>query len=185
MRSREGIIHFSSIRTRLFQTPATEVVNQLYKELIDRVYDVSDEGRDRVRREVRRLLKAHHYDDYFDKNVAIGNTEYHVQFPFVQFVAGRPVKAIKPIDLNKPDAKSVYDHADYWLPRLLRLAQRQAIPDELIFPVDMPRVPAAFKAAEEVFSELRSLKANPVSMNDRAALLDVLRPLGFDDHNNN
>ena len=100
---------------------------------------------------------------FYKKPEIIGDERYEVVLPFVFRKEDRVLKAIKPLDLDKPTSTKVYEHGDQWINRVKRLREIGRIPEQFLFPVRYPATGEKRKAAgTEVVKELERLDVKVV-----------------------
>lgn len=157
-RPREGLIRYAPVRTLLTADPEADL-ERLFRRYVQRdPQDVQQRREELVERAVRGVLLQQNLRGAFAAD-EIGTDDYHVRFPFVHERNGKPVAAIKPLDLTQDEPQKIYDHGGLWVQRIGRLQRMQMLPEGLLIPVEAP--PAnderRAKAFGEVAGELRAL----------------------------
>ncbi len=139
-RPREGLIRFSKPRTGMAtaETTPEQVLEKLFADNVERQFAQVKEYHERqmqtrLQKDLARADLAAYY-----KPGNVGNEEYHVGFPFVYRRDDKPVKAMKPLNLNKADSTEIYNHGAEWHLRLARLQKFGMAPERLILAVDRP-----------------------------------------------
>ena len=77
--------------------------------------------------------------------------------PFVHEVKDKARKAIKPLNLDKPNCTQILEHGDGWRNRIIRLRDRRFLPDEVLFVIRQAPHGKRNGAAREVCSALEDL----------------------------
>jgi hypothetical protein len=160
-RPREGLIRFSNPRTGMVAAGVTpeQVLGKLFADNVQRQFAQDKEYHERQmqKRLQQDLVRAALYTYY--KPGKIGNDDYHVGFPFIYSRNDKPVKAMKPLNLNKSDSTDIYNHGGEWQLRLARLHKFGLAPEQLILAVDCPADTEGRRAtaANEVCQMLREI----------------------------
>lgn len=131
----------------------------------------------RLRRRVAGVLRGQELLRFYPER-RIGGEDYGVTLPFVYWPqeSERPLKAIKPLYLNRNTPNEVYDYADDWIARIKRLRRRNAWPAQSLFAVQAPPVSARSHAAYlEVTAEIRALEVEVEPLAANSALLQFAR----------
>jgi hypothetical protein len=102
----------------------------------------------------------------------LGNDETRARFPFVTMDGERAIKAIKPLFLAQDEPHKIFEHADFWLPKMRRLRARGLLPETTLISTEAPPEDDAkrFKAFAEVRAELIGLNLLTASAHDEAAI---------------
>ena len=153
-------------------------LQELFARYVLRQYEATREAPElRLRRRVAGLLRGQELLQFYPER-RIGGEDYGVTLPFVYWPKEleRPVKAIKPLYLNRNTPNEVYDYADDWIARIKRLRRRKAWPAQSLFAVQAPPVGVPSHAAYlEVIGELRALEVEVEPLVANAALLQFAR----------
>ncbi len=174
VRPRETVFRFGEIRTILTPNP-TALVGELYAQYVLRHFAQVKEYQETVMTE--RYLKAlrnFRPEKVFHRNKLVGTDEYHVRLPISSewhTPAGVPQRAIKPLDLARPEPTAVIEHGDAWIQRVRRLRAIDRLPERFIFAVRRPTEPAPREAAEKI---LKELKGEDVLVVDAEATTEIL-----------
>lgn len=160
-RPREGLIRFSKPRTGLAAGDTTPelLLGTLFADNIQRQFAQEKEYREsQMQRRLQRDFVRAHLAAYY-RSGHVGNEDYHVTFPFLYMREAKAVKAVKPLNLNKPDSTGIYDHGGEWCLRLRRLVKMGAAPEQVIVAIDRPTEEDGrlLRAATEVCNELRQI----------------------------
>lgn len=151
---RETLLRFGDVRALLAEDPEA-ALDQLYGRFVER--DFADRSyHDRlVERTVREALTRAELRQHFVEN-ELGDEYVHVRVPFVHLRDGRPVAAIKPLDLAKSEPNQVFEVGGHWLERVRWFKRHNLLPDMLIV-IREPDIsaPEARHVADELRTELR------------------------------
>jgi len=175
LKPREGLIRFSDERVALADSPE-ELLDQLYGRYVERNF-VTKEYREQIlERNVAQILRSVHLSERFAR-AAVGNDEYHVNFPFVEFREAIAVKAIKPLSLNQDDSAKIIEHGGQWAARVRNLSRRKLLPEHVLFAFDGDDSEETLKgqARRDVLSDLRDLGAEVASVRDAQRVADFAR----------
>jgi len=161
LRRRDGLVHFAE--PGMVLADPREAVGQLYDRFVERGFArARDYQENEMRRRLGQLLREWQLRGWYTVNRVVGNDTFHQRFPFVHLRDERPVKAIKPLDLDKAEPTDVYEHGDAWVGRVRRLRQAGALPDRVVYPVLLPADGARRVAANDVCELLRRETADVV-----------------------
>jgi hypothetical protein len=175
VRPRESLFRFGEIQTALAKNPQIKL-QELFEHFVNRQF-----AREK---EYQEMLMANHLREVFHRlgvarqfrQEALGNERYEVTLPFVYRREERLLKAIKPLDLDKPTSTKIYEHGDQWVNRLNRLTEMGKLPEQMLFAVREPEPEGTrAEAAKDILSRLRSLHARVVPMRDEKAVVDFTR----------
>ena len=155
-----------------------QALQELFARYVLRQYEATREAPElRLRRRVAGLLRGQALLRFYPER-RIGGEDYGATLPFVYWPqeAEKPLKAIKPLYLNRNTPGEVYDYADDWIARIKRLRRRNAWPAQSLFAVQAPAVGARSHAAYvEVAAELRALEVEVEPLAANSALLQFAR----------
>ncbi len=136
LRTRETIVRFSAPSVVLTEEPKGELKN-LYSRYIERHF-VTKEYRERVLEgRIKELLARKHIIDRYVQD-KIGNDLYHVTFPFVEKIDGKPVRIIKPLNIAEGEPSRIIERGGQWGFRVHELRRRDLLPNNVLFAVDDP-----------------------------------------------
>ena len=153
-------------------------LQELFARYVLRQYEATREAPElRLRRRVAGLLRGQQLLRFYPER-RIGGEDYGATLPFVYWPpeSEKPLKAIKPLYLNRNTPNEVYDYADDWIARIKRLRRRNAWPAQTLFATQAPAVGARSHAAyAEVAAELRALEVEVEPLAANSALLQFAR----------
>lgn len=175
VRSREAVLRFGETRVVLAEDPA-ETMSQLFGAMVERDFADKAYHDQLLVRGVRETLRKADLRKYF-KDTTIGNDDLFMHVPFVHELDGLPQLAIKPIDLAKDEARSVYDVGGRCVDRVWRLQQHDLMPEAMLFAVNLPRAghDRAMNAANEILGNLSEIGVRHVPVADKAAITAFAR----------
>lgn len=174
-RPREALLRFDETRVVMADDPEA-TLDKLFARFVERDF-VSKHYHDKIlERDVREVLTQARLREYFSAGT-IGTDDLHIQVPFVHLRNGRPILAIKPLDLAKDEPNQVYDHGGHWVDRIRRLKKHGLLPDETLFAVQQPATDDTTigKAANEIVAELREQGIVVAVATDVKAIADFAR----------
>ncbi|HXE54706.1 MAG TPA: DUF3037 domain-containing protein [Tepidisphaeraceae bacterium] len=164
LRRRESLIHFAEPGMRL--GIPQETLGDLFADYVLRSFAQTAEYQETImRKRLRKCLNEWGLRNRYKSNKKVGDDQFHLTLPFVQFENEKPIAAIKPLDLNRPDPTAVYEHGGQWIQRFSRLARRGHLPPNTIVPLQFPPG-AARRAADEVAAELDALGVRTADFAD-------------------
>ncbi len=171
VRPRENLFHFGEVGTAFTEDPKTKL-KELYDIYVRRQFAQDHEYQEIVmRRQLAVFLHDANLSRFYRQNFSVGDGSYNVRLPFVHLEANVPIKAIKPLNLDKPSPTEIYRHGDAWISTVRRLRQINHLPKELLFAVQRPTVGERLLcAAEEVCSELEKLETFTAAVADRSRI---------------
>lgn len=169
---REALVRFSKPRVVLAEAPAKEL-ERLFKHYVDRAFATPEHVEAKMARRISKLLKTLDLTAPF-KLDKVGDDVVHATFPLVQRRGEQVFKVIKPLDLNKRDANSIYERGDDWIQKVRRLRSRGLLPVNTLFPLARPTPGDAKRnhAFEDIRAELIGLDVEVV---DQAAQDSIIR----------
>jgi len=175
VRIREGLIHFGETQLILHQDPE-QALDTLFERYVERQYAQKKEYQETVmRNRLAQFLQQWKLNHFYRQNETIGDAEFKVTMPFVHFENETPVRAVKPLDLDKDETTEIYDHGGIWVNRLARLKERKRLPRETLFAVRMPESGNRQKAANKIIGELTALGVLTVPFADQQGLYQRVR----------
>lgn len=169
-RPQEALLRFGETRVVMTDEPET-TLDKLFARFVERDF-VSKQYHDKLlERGVRQVLARANLRAYFSAGT-IGTDDLHIQVPFVHSRNGRPILAIKPLDLARDEPNQVYDHGGHWVDRIRRLRKHGLLPDETLFAVQRPATDdtRVLKAADEIVAELREQCVEVAAATDAKAI---------------
>lgn len=170
IRRREGLLHFGDPGTLMADT-AAEALELLFGRFVERQFAQKREYQETVMRQrLAEFLKDWKLARHYEVNRKVGDSDFHVVMPFVHYTGELAAKAIKPLDLNKAETSDIYHHGGGWVKNLERLRNRNHMPTEVVFTVQLPEHGRRLNAAHEICDELRALGVEPVPFEDTARI---------------
>jgi hypothetical protein len=176
VRPRETIFHFGEVGTILTTDPAAKL-QELFAFYVKRQF-----ARDREYQEVimrRRLgdfLQKHNLARFYKQDQPVGDDTYRIFLPFVHFKDATPVKAIKPLHLEKDIPTDIYRHGDAWIATVRRLRHINRLPKDFLFAVKMPATGQKREAAaREICQELVKLDTITIPFAETSRILEFAR----------
>ena len=157
----EGLFHYSPLTTVMCDN-AEQKVNDLFTYYILRAYaDKKDTTETTLTNSLKNELKRLSLLQRFRTDQIIGDDEYHITIPFYD---GKHSQAIKPFDLNKKDAVSIYEHGDRWVNRIKRLRRNNTLPKRMLFTVNEAKKDKLKLACDEIITELKRTDVEVISL---------------------
>lgn len=157
VRPREAVFRFGETRTILTDEPGA-LAARLFAQYVNRHFAQPKEYQETViARRVFDALRTLRPGQVFHREQLVGTEEYHVRIPICsdwRTSEGVPMRAIKPLDLARPEPTAVIEHGDAWIQRVRRLRRIHRLPDRFIFAVRRPTDPACGEAARQILAEL-------------------------------
>jgi hypothetical protein len=135
-RTRETMVRFGEPRAVLATDPK-ETLDKLYAFYIEREFVTKQYRETILEKGVRHLLFNAHVGDRF-RHERLGDEEFTVPFPFVEFADERALKVIKPLNLAQEKTTQILEHGNKWQFRIRELQKRQAMPEKALFAVEGP-----------------------------------------------
>lgn len=173
VRPREEAFCFGQPRTVLAEDPKTEL-ERLFDYHVERGFAQRPEYQETIMR--RRLRRV-----FADWQV-VGLTEHtfasdlcHAHFPFVRQLGARFVRAIHPLDLDKPETPQIVEHADQWKNRLQRLQDAAERPEHVLLVVRRPADGKRRDVCLRMCKELEDVRAVVLPAEDDAGIVDFAR----------
>ena len=173
VKPREAMFHFDEPRIVLTDEPCAKL-DGLYKHYVERDFATKEYQERLLEKTVRKFLTDAKLGDQYRQG-EIGNADFAVNIPFVHKVDGKVARVIKPLCLAQGDSTKVLTHGGQWVDKVRRLRKRQALPDDVLFPVAAPLPNTKpFEAFEEIRSDLREEGIQVVPANDRNQILQFV-----------
>lgn len=167
---REAIVRFAPVRAILTTDPALEL-DTLFGRYVEHDFATPEHREEVLEKRIGQLLRGLPLDKPFQAHT-LGNNETRARFPFVTMDGERAIKAIKPLFLAQDEPHKIFEHADFWLPKMRRLRARDLLPETTLISTEAPPETDAkrFKAFAEVRDELIGLNLLTASAQDEAAI---------------
>lgn len=160
IRPREARLRFGTARALLASDPKVKL-GELFAHYVERNFATKEYREKVIEKSVREMLKRALLIQQYE-SAKIGPEDFNVRFPFVhKNEAGKPTKAIKPLNLAHDHASDILDHGGHWVDRVGRLKRRNALPGQLLFVTEKPQAVSGVRLAayKEVENELIQLGA--------------------------
>lgn len=173
VRPREAMLQFDEQRIALADDPNAKL-DALYDHYIERNFVTKEYQERLLESTVRKLLfRAKVGADYQQHKV--GNDDFAVNFPFVAMAEGRAERVIKPLYLAQGDSTKLINHGGLWVDKVRRLRKRNALPENVLFPVTAPTPNSRqYAAFEEIREDLLGAKVQVVPANDENLILQFV-----------
>lgn len=174
---REAMLRFAPVRAIMTIAPEKEL-EVLFGRYVEHDFATPEHREEVLEKRIGQLLRGLPLARPFHAQT-IGNDETRARFPFVLMENGRPVKAIKPLFLAQDEPHKIFEHADFWLPKMRRLHARGLLPEATMISMEAPPEydDKRFKAFVEVRDELVGLNLLTVAAsNDQEIQRFALAP---------
>lgn len=173
VRPREAMLQFDEQRMALADDPKAKLA-ALYDHYVERNFVTKEYQERLLENTVRKFLfQAKVGSEY--RQEKIGNDDFAVNFPFVHITDGKADRIIKPLHLNQGDSTKILTHGGQWVDKVRRLRKRNALPDDVLFPVDAPLPNSKqFGAFEEIRDDLQKASIQVVSAKDEKLILQFV-----------
>lgn len=171
VRPRESLFRFSEIKTTLANDPKS-ALQKAMEHYVERQFATTKEYQETIMtNRLRGLFKTHGLASLYHP-VSLGNETYQVNFPLVQMDGNVALKAIKPLDLDKPDSTKILEHGDTWINRVQRLEKIGRFPKQMLFTVRAPEGDGLRRdAAHDIMRQLENLHATVTLVKDENSVL--------------
>lgn len=170
VRPREAMLQFAEQRVVLAENPK-EKLGQLFDHYIERNFVTREYQERLLENTVRKLLFRAHVGAKYQRE-KIGTPDFTVNFPFVLMADGRAQRVIKPLHLAQGDTTKILTHGGQWVDKIRRLRKRNALPDDVLFPVTAPQANTrAYDAFTEIRDDLIGAQVQVVPANDEETIL--------------
>jgi hypothetical protein len=171
VRARETIVRFSEVRKIVTADPK-ETLKELFEFYVERNFVTKKYQEEIMEQSVRNLLLKAHLGERFVKT-AVGDEEYHANFPFVEQMGNKPVKIIKPLHLAHEDSTKILDHGGAWLFRINELKKRNLLPRKVLFAVSEPDNDGKRqKACQDIEDSLRETGSLVVPFSEKETVIE-------------
>lgn len=170
VRPREAVLQFAEQRILLAENPE-EKLGQLFDHYIERNFATKEYQERLLESTVRKLLFRAEVGAQYQRE-KIGTTDFTVNFPFVLSAGGAVQRVIKPLHLAQDDSTKILTHGGQWVDKVRRLRKRNALPEDVLFPVTAPRDDSgAYEAFSEIREDLVSARVQVVAANDEGSIV--------------
>lgn len=179
VRPRESVFRFAEVSTVLAEDPASKL-DELFQRYVNRQFAQTMEYQEVIMaRRLGDILQANDLIKHFRRNATVGNDVFHTKFAFVSEhhnPAGAPLRAIKPLDLDRDEPTKIYDHGDAWIQRVKRLRQVGQAPEHLLFTIRLPKGDGKrVDAATAIQNELAAQEVAIATEENEQEVLDFAR----------
>lgn len=177
VRQREAMLQFDEQRIALADDPKVKL-DALYDHYVERNFVTKEYQERLLEGTVRKLLfRAKVGTEY--RQQKIGGTDFSVNFPFVCMAGGQAARIIKPLYLAQGDSTKLLTHGGQWVDKVRRLRKRNALPENVLFPVTAPAANSRqFEAFEEIRDDLQGANVQVVPANDENLILQFVTRTG-------
>ena len=170
VRPREAMLQFDEQRIALVDDPKAKLA-ALFDHYVERNFVTKEYQERLLESSVRKLLWLAKVGAQYGQQ-KIGGEDFAVNFPFVATADGRVQRVIKPLYLAQADSTKVLTHGGLWVDKVRRLRMRNALPENVLFPVTAPNQNARqFEAFVEIRDDLQRASVQVVPANDEPAIL--------------
>lgn len=170
VRPREAMLQFAEQRVVLAENPK-EKLGQLFDHYIERNFVTKEYQERLLENTVRKLLFRAQIGLQYQRE-KIGTPDFTVNFPFVLMADGKAQRIIKPLHLAQGDTTKILTHGGQWVDKVRRLRKRNALPEDVLFPVTAPQNDSkAYDAFTEIRDDLVSARVRVVAANDESSIL--------------
>jgi len=177
VRPREAMLQFDEQRIALADEPKAKL-DALYDHYVERNF-VTKEYQERLLESTVRKLLFHAKVGNNYRQEKIGNDDFAVNFPFVHMADGKAERIIKPLYLDQGDSTKILTHGGQWVDKVRRLRKRNALPDDVLFPITAPPPSTKqFGAFEEIRDDLQKASIQVVPANDDKLILQFATRTG-------
>jgi hypothetical protein len=149
-------------------------LERLFDRYVLRQYEATKEQPElKLQREISGVLRQHQLKKFYNKR-NIGGDGLPTDLPFVYWPkeVARPIKAMKPLHLDKTTPIEIYDHAGFWLQRISWLRDKNLWPEETLFAMKPPvRTGKHLEAYREVTSKFTDLGIEVQPITQMQAIL--------------
>lgn len=167
---REAIVRFAPARAVMTAEPEKEL-ETLFRRYVEHDFATPEHREEVLEKRIAQLLRDLPLAKPFQAHT-IGNDETRARFPFVLMENDRPTKAIKPLFLAQDEPHKIFEHADFWLPKMRRLRARGLLPDATLISTEGPHDDDSkrFKAFAEIRDELAGMNLLTANASDTEAI---------------
>jgi hypothetical protein len=171
VRPREEAFCFSNPRTCLVDDPE-EALDSLFKHYVDRCFAQKSEYQEtQMEKRLRQVFSAREILRHYHEHVFAGEL-CTAHFPFVRQHEARYTRAIRALDLDKPETHRIVSHADAWKSKLERLKTIPERPEHMLFVVRRPEGGKRLDICQKMCKELEESGAQIIPAEDQSAILD-------------
>lgn len=167
---REAIVRFAPASAIMTAAPEKEL-EALFGRYVEHDFATPEHREEVLEKRIGQLLRGLSLEKPFQAHT-LGNDETRARFPFVLMENDRPIKAIKPLFLAQDEPHKIFEHADFWLPKMRRLRARGLLPEATLISTEAPPEDDGkrFKAFVEVRDELAGLNLLTIAANEEVEI---------------
>lgn len=167
---REAIVRFAPARAVMAIAPE-KALDDLFERYVEHAFATAEHREKVLEKRIGQLLRSLALPHPFQPQT-LGDEDTRAHFPFVLVANGHPVKAIKPLALDQEAPHKIFEHADYWLPKIRRLRARGLLPQSTLLTLagPTPNDEKRYKAYTEIRDEISGLDLQTASANDDKSL---------------
>lgn len=176
IRPREGLVRFSEPRIVLANNPRKKL-EDLFEFYVERSFVTKEYEETALEKAVRGWLSEAKLAERFQR-MNVGDSIYPVNFPFVEQKDGRAVKAIKPLFLGQDQPRKIIEHGGMWVFRLQELAQRDRMPEKVMFAIDGPgeQTSERHDAFAHIVERLQETGVSVIDRKEKSKVLSFAQP---------
>ena len=177
VRPKEGLVWFGEAGVLMTENPA-RALDELHQRFVLRQFDETKETHEqKMCKRLQKHLGEWKLKKAFEHDVKVGDpNDFYVILPFVRSLDGKPETAVKPFDLTQNELSDIYNHGDVWISKVKRLRERNNLPINTIFAVDLPPGGKRLAAATEICTDLKSFDVITPRFDEIDRLRSLLRP---------
>ncbi|MFC3851915.1 hypothetical protein ACFOSD_03590 [Salinispirillum marinum] len=133
---RSNMVAFGGQRTRVLQSAPEKELNRLFDHYVHHAFTRKEGHEAKLKRDVRKVIDELHLEIPFKQHTfKLYDGELPVQVDLAQVVDRHVTKVIKPFYFDLTSREGLWDHADKWIPKLVRLKRAGELPERTLLPV--------------------------------------------------
>ena len=176
---REGMI-FHPVKGRRLAPDLPQALDEIFRRYVQREdLEPQTSVEKKMEKDITRLFERLNLADAYQRNVLVGDAEYHTRFTFGHVPENIPTpdRVVRPLNLDRKDSTEIYRHGDEWIGRIKRLKKFGHLPPVCVLTVRGPGTEreAMARAFNDVTEELRANQANCVPEADEEQLANFVR----------
>jgi hypothetical protein len=134
---RSNIVAFGGQRTLLLQNAPEKELDRLFDHYVQHAFTRKEGHEAKLKRDVRHVIDELRLERPFKQHTfKLYEGELPVQVDLAQFVDDKVIKVIKPFYFDLTSKEGLWDHADKWIPKLVRLKRAGELPERTLLPLD-------------------------------------------------
>lgn len=166
VRPRETIARYSEARFAVTTDPSKEL-DKLYRYYVEREFVTREYREKNMERAVQKILTKAHLEKRFKRKVLTDGL-YEATLPFVEGGNGRPIRAIKPLNLAYDRPARIINHAGEWAFKFKMLKKHRLAPKKMLFAVaGKDGTTQQEMAYQDAMTELRTVGAEVLPIDDK------------------